>query len=189
MLQFKNMYRSDHQKGLDMDQKKKIASYLRAILSVILLTALDQYTKWLAVMHLKEKEPFVIIKDFFQLQYLENRGAAFGMLQNRQIFFYIITCILLAVIGFCYYRMPAERKFLPLRACAVFISAGAIGNFIDRVRLGYVVDFFYFELIDFPIFNVADIYVTVTTILLAILVLFVYKEEDLKFLCAKKESL
>ena len=63
--------------------------------------------------------------------------------------------------------------------------AGAIGNMIDRAVRGYVVDFFYFRLIDFPIFNVADIYVTVTMILLLILILFYYKEEDLEFLSRK----
>ena len=72
-----------------------------------------------------------------------------------------------------------ERKYLPLRACAVLIAAGAVGNFIDRIRLGYVVDFLYFKLIDFPIFNVADIYVTVSTALFIVLLCFYYKEEDI----------
>ena len=71
------------------------------------------------------------------------------------------------------------KKLLPLRICAVFIFSGAIGNFIDRLKLGYVVDFFYFKLIDFPVFNVADIYVTVGTFILAFLLSFYYKEEDL----------
>ena len=73
-----------------------------------------------------------------------------------------------------------EKKFLPLRICAIFIASGAIGNVIDRVRLNYVVDFLYFKLIDFPIFNVADIYVTVAAVMLVILVCFYYKEEDLE---------
>ena len=68
---------------------------------------------------------------------------------------------------------------LPLKACIVAIAAGAIGNMIDRVRLGYVIDFFYFELIDFPIFNVADIYVTVAAFALVLLILFYYKEDEI----------
>ena len=72
-----------------------------------------------------------------------------------------------------------ERRYLVLRILAVLIVAGAIGNFIDRLRLGYVVDFFYFCLIDFPIFNVADIYVTVSTFVLLFVMFFYYKEEDL----------
>ena len=72
------------------------------------------------------------------------------------------------------------KKYLPLRICAVLIVGGAFGNCIDRIRLNYVVDFFYFKLIDFPIFNVADIYVTVAAFLLVILILVYYKEEDLE---------
>ena len=68
----------------------------------------------------------------------------------------------------------------------IILTAGAIGNFIDRLTRGYVVDFFYFSLIDFPIFNVADIYVVVATIGLFILFLFVYKEKDLEFLNFKQ---
>ena len=69
-------------------------------------------------------------------------------------------------------------RYLPLRLCAVGIIAGAWGNCIDRIRLNYVVDFLYFKLIDFPIFNVADIYVTVSTFTMALLICFYYKEED-----------
>ena len=68
------------------------------------------------------------------------------------------------------------------------ITAGGIGNLIDRVRLNYVVDFIYFSLIDFPVFNVADIYVTVSMFLLLILVLFYYKDEDFQFLKWKREK-
>ena len=68
---------------------------------------------------------------------------------------------------------------MPLKIAAVLIYAGAIGNFIDRIRQSYVVDFFYFKVINFPIFNVADIYVTCSAIFLAVLLIFCYKEEDL----------
>lgn len=86
--------------------------------------------------------------------------------------------VICAVVIWFYMKVPMERRFLPLRICAVMIVAGAFGNCIDRVRLNYVVDFFYFKLIDFPIFNVADIYVTVSTFALVILLFFYYKEED-----------
>ena len=69
-------------------------------------------------------------------------------------------------------KVPHERRFIPLRICMLMIASGAIGNMIDRIRLNYVIDFFYFELIDFPIFNVADIYVTVAAIFLILLILF-----------------
>ena len=79
------------------------------------------------------------------------------------------------------------KKYAPLRICAIFILAGGLGNFIDRVRLNYVVDFFYFELIDFPIFNVADIYVTVTMFVLLYLIFFYYKEEDLDGIFSRRK--
>ena len=69
----------------------------------------------------------------------------------------------------------------------IMLFAGGIGNFIDRVRFNYVVDFFYFKLIDFPIFNVADIYVSVSCVFLAILIIFFYKDKDFDFLGKKKE--
>ena len=75
-----------------------------------------------------------------------------------------------------------------MRLVAVFLAAGAVGNLIDRMRYSYVVDFLYFKLIDFPVFNVADCYVTVGAVLLAVLILFVYKEEELGFLSLKRQG-
>ena len=115
----------------------------------------------------------------FELNFLVNRGAAFGILQNHQIFFAVITCIVLCVLVYVYVRIPCVHKYAPFHILLVLLAAGAAGNFLDRVRLGYVIDFFYFKLIDFPIFNVADCYVVVSVILLAVLILFVYKDKDL----------
>ena len=143
-----------------------------------LLVILDQVTKLAAVSALKDREPFVLIPGVFQLQYLENRGAAFGLLQNARIFFLAVTLIALAAVIYVLVRLPLKRKYIVLRFLMVLIAAGAVGNMIDRVFLGYVRDFLYFSLIDFPIFNVADIYVTCATILLILLLLFYYKEED-----------
>lgn len=78
--------------------------------------------------------------------------------------------------------------YLPLRVIAVLFLAGAAGNFIDRVRQGFVVDFFYFSLINFPIFNVADIYVTTATIALIVFILFYYKEADLERIFLKRKD-
>ena len=153
-------------------------SYIIALVAVVLGVILDQYTKVLAVKHLADG-PIPIIKDVFELQYLENRGAAFGMLQGQQTFFFIITIITLILIAVLYVRMPHTKHFLPLRICLVAIEAGAIGNMIDRVTLHYVIDFFYFKLINFPIFNVADIYATCASILLIALLIFYYKDEDI----------
>ena len=146
--------------------KSRGRHYISAILLVLVGVWFDQFTKTLAVDHLKGQDPFILIKNVFQFEYLENHGAAFGILQNKQIFFFIIVLIISVFIIWFYLHVPMTKKLLPLRICAVFIFSGAIGNFIDRLKLGYVVDFFYFKLIDFPVFNVADIYVTVGTFIL-----------------------
>ena len=84
--------------------------------------------------------------------------------------------------------MPEDKKYNILHFLLVLIASGAIGNMIDRIRLEYVVDFFYFVLINFPIFNMADIYVSVACVLLAVVMLFVYKEEDLNFLNIREKK-
>ena len=164
----------------------RIRHYISAMILVLLGVMMDQYTKHLAVAHLKEQKPFVIFKNVFELQYLENKGAAFGLLQNQQFFFIISVVIISIVIIWFYVRVPMDRKFLPLRLCAVFVMTGALGNCIDRISQGFVVDFFYFKLINFPIFNVADIYVTVATFLLAFLLIFYYKDADLELIYRSK---
>lgn len=153
--------------------------YLFAAILITILVVIDQITKYLAIIYLKNTNGIDIIQNVFRLQYLENKGAAFGIMQEQQVFFFVMTLSVLILLTYIYGKIPVDNIFLPLRICVVFISAGAIGNMIDRVRFNYVVDFFYFELIDFPIFNVADIYVTVITIVLAFLILFYYKEEQL----------
>lgn len=160
--------------------------YIGIILSLIPLILLDQVTKLLADIHLKNQKAIPIIKDVLVLDYVENRGAAFGTFQGGFVFF-VFTFIVLAVF-MCFFamRVPLTQRMKPLRILLVFVLAGAIGNFIDRIRLRYVIDFIYFKLIDFPVFNVADIYVTVSMILLIILCLFYYKEEDFEQLLHRK---
>ncbi len=149
---------------------------------------LDQLTKSLAVTYLAGQEPDVLIPGVLEFKYLENQGAAFGMFQNMQWIFVIFSLVVSALVIFAYWRIPTgkrsdgERSYVPLRVCAVMLLAGAVGNCIDRLRTGYVVDFIYFRLIDFPIFNVADIFVTTSVILLIVLLIFYYKEEDLDLL-------
>ena len=161
-----------------MKRKTNPGMWLVSVISCLLLVAFDQYTKVLALTFLKEKPGIPIIEGVFELLYVENRGAAFGMLQNKQSFFLIITLgVLLAILWF-YHKLPLEKRYLPLRAVFVLLTSGAIGNLIDRVGRNYVVDFFYFKLIDFPVFNVADIYVVVSVFCLAFLILFYYKEDE-----------
>lgn len=160
-----------------MNLKKN--NYFTAVLFCLAAVAADQLTKWLAVTYLKGEDAIVLIPGVFEFQYLENRGAAFGVFRDRQIFF-IIGAIVVFIFVFCFYRkIPSAPRYLPLKACAVLLTAGAMGNLIDRVTLKYVVDFIYFSLIDFPIFNIADCYVVIACFLFAFLIFFYYKEEDL----------
>lgn len=149
-----------------------------------LMVFVDQWTKYLAVHHLKDQASFVVIKGVFELRYLENRGAAFGVLQGKKVFFIVITMLMILLLTYVYGKIPAERRFYPLQGICIALFAGAIGNFIDRIFHQYVIDFFYFSLINFPIFNVADIYVTCAMALFIVLFLFYYKEADIDRLAA-----
>lgn len=169
-----------------MNQKTKLIIGL--IIGFFAAIGLDQWTKLLAVKHLMDQSAYNIWTGVFELLYSENRGAAFGMLQGKQFFFLLVAIAVLSVAVFAVIRMPATKKYLPLHVIAMFLSAGAVGNMIDRFTRGYVVDFLYFRLIDFPIFNVADCYVTISMFFFIILFFFYYKEEDLSCLnLGKKE--
>ncbi|NLP34264.1 MAG: signal peptidase II [Clostridiales bacterium] len=155
---------------------------IRHFIYLIILIALDQLTKFWAVTTLKENGPITILSDILKLQYHENSGAAWGIFQGKANILSIVTIFILAALFFVYIHIPKEPRFKYLKLIFVFIGAGAIGNMIDRFVNQYVVDFIYFELINFPVFNVADSYVTVAAILLIILAVFYYKDEDLAFI-------
>ena len=168
-----------------MRKKQRISSFIQLFIAVALLTGFDQLTKFLAVENLKDKADIPLIPNVLYFQYLENRGAAFGIFQDQKIFLILLTSLIL--IGVCYvlWKIPADKKYIYLKLLCFLITAGGIGNLIDRIRLDYVIDFIYFAPIDFPIFNVADIYVSVGMILLFIVVLFYYKDEEFQFLSKK----
>ena len=170
-----------------MRKKNKILLFID-LLVLLALLALDQYTKYLAIVQLKNQAPIVLWKDVLELQYLENRGSAFGMLQNQKYFILFVGFVFMAVLLFFLFKLPRTKKFYVVLVALSAIIAGGLGNMIDRVRFDYVVDFISFVLIDFPIFNVADCYIVVFTILLFLLFLFVYKESDLEFLNFKQNK-
>lgn len=154
-----------------------------------LLVGLDQFTKYLAVKYLMNQPNIVLWKGVFELEYLENRGAAFGIMQGQKGFFVIFTAIaMIAIVWFYMKKIPNTKKYLFLEIICVMLFSGGIGNFIDRVRLNYVIDFFYFSLIDFPIFNVADIYVTLAAFFMVLLGLFYYKDEDYDLIFSSKKD-
>ena len=177
-------------RAISHSAKQKRKRLIQDIIFIIILIAFDQFTKYLAVLQLKDKSAFKIIDGVLELNYLENKGAAFGMLQNQGGFFVFVAVIVLGVIAYILYKTPNAKKYTLMHILLSLIAAGAIGNMIDRIRLDYVVDFIYIILINFPIFNVADCYVTVSAILLVFLVTWRYDEGDLAVFSWKKgESL
>lgn len=178
-----------------MDLKKKITlNSVIQILMFIALIAIDQLTKYLAVVNLKDKEPSVLIDGVLEFQYLENSGAAFSLFQNRQWLFYIITAIVLIVIFFLWIRgIVSQKQYSELKGdqfkkktfsngiflnyILMLLAAGAVGNLYDRIVNHYVVDFIYVRLINFPIFNFADICVTISAVLLVVFFIFIYKDD------------
>lgn len=165
----------------------------------VFLIFLDQITKYLAVINLKGQDSIVVIKNILDLTYLENRGAAFGILQDKIILFAILTIVVLGAI--IYFKIKIDKlvykpiisnkirkKYLFLNAVLILLLTGAIGNFIDRLRMNYVVDFLRFKFIDFPVFNVADMLVVVSSVLLMLILIFVFKSSEFEYLNNSKES-
>jgi len=145
------------------------------IVILILGIALDRISKIWASNTLASGKDIVIIKNLFSFSYLENRGAAFGIFQNRLIFLSLITAIV--ILGVAYFIIKYKPTSKLLKISLALIISGAIGNLIDRIYYKFVVDFImlhYKDVYYFPTFNVADMLVVLGTALLAI---YILKEE------------
>lgn len=139
---------------------------------VVLLVMMDQLSKFFIVSFLKGQSPYILIEGFLSFYYIENRGAAFGILQNSQLLFSIITIVVL--LGLMIYLIKNYKSSsLATKISLTLIIAGAIGNFIDRLRLKYVIDFISFRMFghDFAVFNLADSFIVIGTIIVMILVI------------------
>ena len=152
---------------------------------ILLITAFDQFTKFLAVTYLKGSEPFEFIRGVVRFTYSENTGMAFSMFSGARWVFVALTVVV--CVGILWYLFSNRCRSLWLYWSLGVVCAGGLGNLIDRIVNNYVVDFFYFSLINFPIFNVADIYVTVAAFMFIILGLFYYKEEDFSLIFPDKK--
>lgn len=141
-------------------------------LIIFLSISIDQLTKYWAVIKLQGEPSINLIGTFLSFNYVENRGAAFGIMQNQKIFFIISTIVL---VGFIVYMILLNEKVTKYtRYTLALILGGAIGNFVDRMRLGYVVDFIdvkFGSFYDFPVFNIADCCIVVGTIILILLIM------------------
>ncbi len=156
--------------------------WLKNALFLAFLVAFDQITKYLAKAHLKGQKSYTIIKNIISFKYLPggNTGAAWGILSGKIIFFIGFTLFAIAVIAkflLNIYRIYKKNYSLnpitkSINIFLIVLVAGAIGNLIDRIVNGYVIDFISFDFINFPIFNVADCYITVSCILLFIMCIF-----------------
>ena len=144
-------------------------------LMIILLIGIDQIVKNWALNELKYKGAITVIENVFNLTYVENRGAAFGMLQNNQTIFILVAAI--ASIFGLYYIHTKKVNNLGKIGILLVIS-GAIGNLIDRVRLGFVVDYLDFHIIWSYVFNLADCFVVVGTILLCLYIITSEEKKD-----------
>ncbi len=139
---------------------------------VLVMVGIDQYTKSLAEAALRLGESVEIIPGFFDLRYVQNRGAGFSILQGQTVFFYVISVIALIAFAVMLYKSKTTLSKISL----LLMIGGTIGNFIDRILHVYVVDFldFYIFGYDFPVFNVADAFLTVGVFLL---IIDLWKEE------------
>ena len=169
-------------------EKASCKRLLSGIILLFVLTILDRLSKIWAAKTLSQGFDIVLIPRVLELHYLENTGAAFSILTGKILFFLIITIIMCVFIVYVMINTPNESKFAPFWYCLIFLLAGALGNFYDRLFYHYVVDFISFVLINFPIFNIADIYVTVSMAVLIILILFVYNDEDLGLIFKRKKD-
>lgn len=164
-------------------KKKSPIEYIiySAIIAVGII--LDQLTKWLSVKFLMPIETCPLIKDVLHLTYVENRGAAFGMLKDHRWVFIIVSTV--AIIGFIAYLYLGHADNMLYAVSLSLVISGGIGNMIDRLALGYVVDFIDFRLINFAVFNGADSFVCVGAgMLILALILDLIKEAK-----AEKEKL
>ena len=159
-------------------------SLLCYILIPLAVIALDQFTKWLTVAYLKPVGDVPLIRDVLHLEYVENRGAAFGSLQGQMILFYLTTAVMLTLMIWMLYRNWVRGTYG--RVVVLCLIGGTLGNFIDRVRLGYVVDMISFTLIDFPVFNVADIFITCGCV--ALFIYFLFFDDKLQAAAKKAEK-
>ena len=178
-----------------MSKKHLTTHIIIQILLLIVLIIADRVTKILASDNLSGNKDITIIENSIYLHYLENNGAAFGIFQNSLWLFYLFTIFILLILVVLFILITVRlnsyvflengssgtatvKKMTFLKYILIILGAGAVGNLIDRIVTGYVIDFIYLKFIDFPVFNLADIYVTVSSVLIIVFFIFIYKEDN-----------
>lgn len=167
--------------------KKYIKYIIIEIIVVLAVVTIDQITKLTIYESVNENGKMNIIKGVLSFTAVQNTGASFGIFNDKTVLLSIVSCVCsVGLIVFLIYTI--KHRNLLLRISLIMIIGGAIGNLIDRVFLGYVRDFVYFELINFAVFNLADSALVIGTILLVIYVIFFYNEKDEKGNNIKKKK-
>ena len=160
---------------------------LISILIILVCVGIDQFTKLLAINNLRDlADEIPVINKIFGLYYVENKGISFSMLSSKMALIIIITSIIMLILIYVLIRTPKTKYFMPFSIVLSVIVGGAAGNMIDRIFRGFVIDFIMLDFINFPIFNVADIFVCVGLFILVILIIFKYKDKDFDFIIPKK---
>ena len=160
---------------------------LISILIILVCVGIDQLTKLLAINNLRDlADEIPVINKVFGLYYVENKGISFSMLSSKMALIIIITSIIMLILIYVMIRTPKTKYFMPFSIVLSVIVGGAAGNMIDRIFRGFVIDFIMLDFINFPIFNVADIFVCVGLFILVILIIFKYKDKDFDFIIPKK---
>ena len=161
------------------------------MLAAGVLVLLDRLSKVWAEEFLRDNGPVVLIDRVLEFRYTQNTGIAFGLFQGLGVVFIVLTVLLSVILVLLIYKLPSGKHYLPLNIIFTLILGGALGNLWDRVFQSYVTDFIYIRLINFPIFNVADICVSLGIVALLFYLLFFYKDSELKELFSfrrKKEE-
>ena len=180
---------------MQMNKKIIIKSGFWCVLFIAVLIFLDQYTKHLATDKLMGKDAVDLISGVLQFTFVGNKGIAWGMLWDKINFVVILTTIISILLLFLIFKIDLRINFYiennveklsskiktlkVLQIIFLVMFSGAVGNLIDRIRIGYVIDFIYIKLINFPVFNVADIFVTLSMVALIILCLFRIDENEI----------
>ncbi len=166
-----------------MQESNKLSgrNIIISIITFAILYMIDRVSKTYVASKLKDSDPITFFNDKFELSYLENVGAAWGILSGKQLFLIVFTMLIICIIIFFYFRIPGDKRFLILKISVILLLTGAIGNLVDRIRFNYVIDFLYFKAIDFPVFNIADCYVTVGAFILVLCLMFKYDQDELDF--------
>lgn len=171
------------------NQINKKYLYIIDFVIFTLLVFADRFTKFLALSKLKGHPSKPVVTGILEFHYLENNGAAFGLLKDQRLFFILVGIIVFIAIIYAIYKAAPNKKSIPQNICLLLIACGSVGNFIDRIQYGFVIDFIYFSSINFPVFNIADLYISIGTLFLIIFMLFYYKEHDLLYMEFKERKL